>query len=161
MRRAYCKWAISKKKKTVEQWTEFERAFISFMRRAVLSKTASLHYSVENNARILHNRTTGLTVIIKGNSIRVHDETNIISFGVPSELGYYLDAIFDRANIRTVKRIEDSSSDMMLNSLREIQFGTDKQRVNFTKPGPKINKMAAVRRERPIKLEEIFQGANQ
>ena len=160
MRRAYCKWAISKKRRTSALWTDFEKEFISFMRRAVLSKTATLHYSVENSARILNNEATDLTIIIKGNSIRVHDASSIISFGVPTELSYYLDAIFDRANIRIVNRIEESSNDLMISSLRELQFGTNKQVVDFAKPGPKIKKVAAVRRDRPLIIEEIFQGAN-
>jgi len=160
MRRAYCRWAISKKRRTADMWTAFEKEFISFMRRAVLSKTANLHYSVENNSRILHNEETGLTIIIKGTSIRVHDADSIISFGVPNELSYYLDAIFDRANMRKVNHIEESSNDLMINSLREIQFGTNSQNVDFAKPGPKIKRVAAVRRDRPLIIEEIFQGAN-
>lgn len=166
VKRAYCRWAISKKKRVSSEWTDFEKQFATFMKRAVLSKTANLYYSIESGARILHNTETDLTIIIRGNSIRVHDDATIIAFNSPSDLGIYLDAIFDRANSLRAQKIEDLSKELMVNSLKEIQFGSDRKAVDFSKPEAKLKKVATILRKKPIPIpdrqyEDFLQGANQ
>lgn len=159
IKRAYCKWAISKKKKVAAEWTPFEKKFALLFKRAIITKDSTLYYSWETNSRLVHNKKNKLTIIIRSNSVKLHDDKTLISFFVGSNLQLYLDAIFDQAASTRAKAIETQADNFMLENLNTIELGLDRRKLDIDERDVMVSKF--VTRRRPAIIEkDILQGAN-
>ena len=162
IRRFYAKRAISKKKKTSSEWTDFERKFAMLMKRTVLQRETELICSWESSTRTIHNQITGLTIILNGHTVKVNDDRTVIVFAVDVDLRDYLNSIFDKATIARSLKLNETVNDLMLKNLKEIELNADrKYKIDFSHLTKPIKKFAATRRV-PLDLtKEILEGANQ
>jgi hypothetical protein len=160
IRRVYCKLAISKKNRKSAEWSEFEKKFIMMLKRAVLSKDATLYLSWTDHARVVNNPTNRLTIVLRGNSVKVHDEKSFISFTVPLDVQDNLAYIFDRAAENKSRQIQESVDNMMMAQLREVELGIDRRNVDFSKAETRIKRFSSRRIPITNISKEYLQGAN-
>lgn len=123
IRRAYCIWAISKKKKASDELTDFEKSFVVLFKRIVLLKTTNLQYAGPNNARIAHNLDKDLIFILQGSSVKVNSPNSTIHLVVDQETQSYLNTIFDRASAGRARKLEEAASRMSMSALKSIESG--------------------------------------
>jgi len=120
--RAYYRWEISKKKKSYEELTQFEKKFIMVLKRICLLQSSEFNYSyTEGAGRIVSNLEAGITIQIKGNEIRFIDSDMLTVFFVREDLARYFSAIFDRATELRTKRQEDEILNVQLNHIRSVE----------------------------------------
>lgn len=132
MKRMYAKHAIKRKRNSMLDWTDFEKNFISIMRRTVLNKDTILQYSWDSACRIAHDEANQLTIIVKDQSVQIHDRSNSMQFNTPLALQAYVNKMFDSATSKRCIALEEMADKMMINSLKSIQFGIDQMTIDMS-----------------------------
>jgi hypothetical protein len=122
IRRAYCKWALSKKQKSFSELTPFEKKFIMVLKRVCLLPNSDFNYGFTNyTGRLVTNRDAGVTIQIKGNQISFLDEETLTVFYSMPEITAYFTAIFDRATELRAKRQDDEIFALQMNRLTKVE----------------------------------------
>ncbi len=135
VRRAYCKWALSKKKKSLGELTLFEKKLTMVLKRVCLLPDSEFHYGfTEHVGRIVTNAEANVTIQIKGNEIRFIDSDMITVFFAMPEVSMYLNSIFDRATELRAKKREDEIINIQMDHLRQVELTLIESPKKTSKP---------------------------
>ena len=161
IRRAYCKWALAKKKKSLNELTPFEKKLIMVLKRVCLLPDSEFNYGfTESVGRIVTNEESGVTIQIKGNEVRFIDSDMITVFFATPEVSSYLTSIFDRSTELRAKRREDEILSLQLNHLRQVELTLMETPKKRPRPIKLKQKTRPTRpRETALSEEEILQIA--
>ena len=122
IKRAYCRWALSKKKKKLEALTQFEKKFISVLKRICLMPDSEFNYSYREDAgRIVSNASSNVTIQIKGAEIKFFDSEMITVFFTTPDVADYVSSIFDRATDIRAARKSESVYQLQLSHIRKVE----------------------------------------
>lgn len=139
VKRAYCKWALGKKRKKLDALNQFEKKFIMVLKRICLMADSEFNYSYRESAgRIVSNTSSNITIQIRGNEIKFFDSEMITVFFTTPEIADYICSIFDRAtDIRAAKKSE-SVYQMQLSHIRKVEGTLMTRHRPQTGNGPRI-----------------------
>ena len=142
IRRTYCKWALSKKKKSFNELTQFEKKFTMVLKRVCLLPTSEFNYGfTENVGRIVTNQEAGVTIQLKGTEVRFIDSDMLTVFFASTETATYFTSIFDRATELRAKRREDEILNIQMNHIRQVEqilMETPKRKIKPIEIRPKM-----------------------
>jgi len=122
IKRAYCKWALNRKRKKLDTLNQFEKTFITVLKRICLMDDSEFNYSYRESAsRIVSNTSSNVIIQIRGNEIKFVDSDTITVFFANPEVANYICSIFDKAaDIRAAKK-SDSIYQMQLYHIRKVE----------------------------------------
>lgn len=122
IRRTYCKWALAKKRKSLNALTPFEKKFLMVLKRVCLLGDTEFDYGYRNDVgRIVYNNRLNVTIQVKGNEIKFFDSEMITIFFSTQELSDYIVSIIDRSTERRALKKAESISEMQLTHLKKIE----------------------------------------
>jgi hypothetical protein len=122
IKRTYCKWALSKKRRRLDSLTSFEKKFLMVLRRVCLLPDSEFDYGYRTDiGRIVSNTRVGVTIQVRGNEVKFFDSEMITVFFTTAETAEYIVSIFDRATDRRANRKAAVVSEMQFEHLRKIE----------------------------------------
>ncbi len=122
IKRTYCKWALSKKRRRLNALTPFEKKFLMVLRRVCLLPDSEFDYGYRTDiGRIVSNATIGVTIQIRGNEIKFFDSEMSTVFFTTAETSEHIISIFDRATDRRANKKAAVVSEMQFEHLRKIE----------------------------------------
>jgi hypothetical protein len=122
IKRTYCKFVLSKKKKQLDALTPFEKKFLMVLRRVCLLQDSEFNYGYHADVgRIVSNARVGVTIQIKGNEVKFFDSDMITIFFATAQLAEHIISIFDRATDRRAYKQAEKIDEMQLDHLKKIE----------------------------------------